>query len=62
MDEKFQNVNPLTNWMFPVIKYKDLPNSFSIIPNINIVESPGTGFESDTMLLKGSRRKIENVT
>ncbi len=34
LSEEFQKVIPLTNWMFPVIEYVDLPSSFQIIPKI----------------------------
>ena len=33
LSEKFQNVIPLTNWMFPIIQYQPLPNSFRIVPH-----------------------------
>ena len=32
LSENFQNAIPLTNWMFPVIQYQPLPDSFSIVP------------------------------
>ena len=32
LSEKFQNVIPLTNWMFPVVQYQPLPESFRIAP------------------------------
>ncbi len=33
LSEKFQNVIPLTNWMFPVIQHQPLPISFRIAPH-----------------------------
>jgi thiamine transport system substrate-binding protein len=32
LSENFQNVIPLTNWMFPVVQYQALPDSFRIAP------------------------------
>jgi len=32
LSEKFQSVIPLTNWMYPVIRHKPLPESFRIAP------------------------------
>ena len=32
LSEKFQNVIPLTNWMFPVVQHQALPDSFRIAP------------------------------
>ena len=34
LSEKFQNVIPMTNWMFPVIQYRPLPDSYSIVPKV----------------------------
>ena len=41
LSEKFQNAIPLTNWMYPVIQYQPLPDSFRIarepkaVPELN---------------------------
>ena len=41
LSEKFQNAIPLTNWMYPVIQHRPLPNSFRIarepkaVPELN---------------------------
>ena len=32
LSEEFQNTIPLTNWMFPIIQYQPLPDSFRIAP------------------------------
>ena len=32
LSDKFQNEIPLTNWMFPIIQYESLPDSFRIAP------------------------------
>ena len=32
LSEKFQNVIPLTNWMFPIIQHQSLPDSYRIVP------------------------------
>jgi len=32
LSDKFQNVIPLTNLMFPVVQYQALPDSFRIAP------------------------------
>jgi len=32
LSDKFQNVIPLTNWMFPVISYQALPESYRVVP------------------------------
>ena len=32
LSKKFQNVIPLTNWMFPVVQHQALPDSFRIAP------------------------------
>ena len=37
----FQNAIPLTNWMFPVISYQSLPDSFRLAPR------PKTAVELD---------------
>ena len=38
LSEKFQNVIPLTNWMFPVIQYRPLPDSFRIVPKVKTIQ------------------------
>ena len=38
LSEKFQNVIPLTNWMFPIIQHQPLPDSFRIVPQPKTVQ------------------------
>ncbi len=38
LSEEFQNIIPLTNWMFPVIQYQPLPDSFRIVPKVKKIQ------------------------
>jgi len=42
LSEKFQNIIPLTNWMFPVIQYRSLPDSFRIVPKVKKINGINT--------------------
>ena len=37
LSEGFQDAIPLTNWMFPVIQYQPLPDSFRVAPQPKMV-------------------------
>jgi len=38
LSKEFQSVIPLKNWMFPVVQYGPLPESFSIVPKLNKIQ------------------------
>ena len=42
LSEKFQNIIPLTNWMFPVIQYQPLPDSFRVVPKVKKIKRINT--------------------
>ena len=60
LSEEFQNVIPLTNWMFPVIEYKNLPSSFRIIPKIRKKKDLTSSliFQSNSKWLKSWSRAM----
>ena len=38
LSEEFQDIIPLTNWMFPVVQYRSLPSSFRIVPRVKKIQ------------------------
>lgn len=38
LSKEFQSVIPLKNWMFPVVQYRPLPDSFQIVPKLKKIQ------------------------
>ncbi len=58
LSENFQNAIPLTNWMYPVIQHRPLPDSFRIAPEPKSVNelSPSLVFKQNKKWLKAWSR------
>ena len=60
LSEKFQNIIPLTNWMFPVIQYRPLPDSFRIVPKVKKIKGIKTSLynQQNSMWIKSWSRAM----
>ena len=60
LSENFQNVIPLTNWMYPVIQYQTLPDSFRITPEPKSAPelSPSLVYKQNSKWLKAWSRAM----
>ena len=60
LSKNFQDAIPLTNWMFPVITYEPLPDSYRIAPKPNKVKAlaPSIVHEKNSKWLKDWSRSM----